>query len=190
MEDDLFSMKSEEEEELDEEDDDEEYEDDLVEGEEEKQIFKKEEEEDEAHLLSDEEENDNESDYADEEYFQKLNSKMRADFVTSYHPQLQLPVNDEIQRLCVIQRNEKGEIDDPFHKTAPFVTKYEKTNIIGSRALQLQNGSEPLLPTEDMRDEIAIATEEFRQKLLPFIVWRPFPHGGGEYWKLSDLEII
>ena len=31
---------------------------------------------------------------------------------------------------------------------------------------------------------------EFEQKKIPFIVRRPLPNGGSEYWKLRDLEIL
>jgi DNA-directed RNA polymerase subunit K/omega len=135
-----------------------------------------------------------ESDYGDEEYFQKIDNATRNDYVSSFHSQLQMPSNEEVQRLTAVQRNEKGVIDDPLHMTEPFVRKYEKTHIIGVRASQLENGAEPMIPVEDGMTEVAIATAEFERKILnqtlPFIVWRPFPNGGGEFWKLEDLEII
>jgi hypothetical protein len=32
--------------------------------------------------------------------------------------------------------------------------------------------------------------KELEEKKMPFIIKRPMPNGGCEYWKLSDLEIL
>jgi DNA-directed RNA polymerase I, II, and III subunit RPABC2 len=140
--------------------------------------------------IADDDEAD-EPDYGDEDYFQKIDQTIRDDFVASYHPQLRMPSNEQLKLLTQVRRNEKGAIDDPLHRTPSFVTKYEKAHIIGARCAQLENGAEPLIPLFDeaMTDRM-IATEEFNQKVLPFIIWRPFPNGGGEFWNLADLEII
>ena len=39
-------------------------------------------------------------------------------------------------------------------------------------------------------DGYLIAVKELEEKILPFIVRRPMPNGGSEYWKLKDLELI
>jgi DNA-directed RNA polymerase I, II, and III subunit RPABC2 len=133
-------------------------------------------------------------DYGEEEYFKKTDATMRSQFVATHHPEIQMPSYDEIRVLCEVKRNEKGLVDDPRHRTEPFVRKYERARIIGERAVQLANGAEPLIPMEGdtarFLSEIEIASREFEQKLLPFIIFRPLPHGGGEFWKLSDLETL
>ena len=35
-----------------------------------------------------------------------------------------------------------------------------------------------------------IAVEELKSKKIPFIIRRPIPNGGNEFWKLEDLEIL
>ena len=35
-----------------------------------------------------------------------------------------------------------------------------------------------------------IALEELNQKKVPFIIRRPIPNGGTEYWRLEDLELL
>jgi DNA-directed RNA polymerase I, II, and III subunit RPABC2 len=133
-------------------------------------------------------------DYGEEEYFKKTDATMRSQFVATHHPEIQMPSYDEIRVLCEVKRNEKGLVDDPRHRTEPFVRKYERARIIGERAVQLANGAEPLIPMEGdtarFLSEIEIASREFEQKLLPFIIFRPLPHGGGEFWKLADLETL
>jgi hypothetical protein len=39
-------------------------------------------------------------------------------------------------------------------------------------------------------DGAIIAEKELLQRKMPFIIRRPLPGGGSEYWNLSDLEII
>jgi len=39
-------------------------------------------------------------------------------------------------------------------------------------------------------DGYLIALKEYEKKAIPFIVKRPLPNGGCEYWKFEDLEII
>ena len=39
-------------------------------------------------------------------------------------------------------------------------------------------------------DGYIIAELELREKKLPFIIRRPIPSGGCEYWNLRDLELI
>ena len=35
-----------------------------------------------------------------------------------------------------------------------------------------------------------IALMELKQGKIPFIIRRPMPNGGSEYWKVNDLKII
>jgi len=73
----------------------------------------------------------------------------------------------------------------------PFITKYEKTRILGERATQINAGAKPLIEiSSDIIDGYLIALKEFDEKKIPFILKRPLPNGGVEYWKLEDLEII
>ena len=70
-------------------------------------------------------------------------------------------------------------------------TKYEYTNILGFRAKQINEGCKPFVNLEkEIMDGYLIAQIELKQKMLPFIIKRPIPNGGIEYWKLSDLEIL
>ena len=78
-----------------------------------------------------------------------------------------------------------------MHKTTPILSKYEYANIVGIRAKQLADVSSPLTEIpEELIDNYIVAEIELKQKVLPFIVKRPLGHGGCEYWKLSDLEIL
>jgi DNA-directed RNA polymerase I, II, and III subunit RPABC2 len=75
-------------------------------------------------------------------------------------------------------------------KTFPFLTKYEKTRIIGVRMEQLSRGSKPNINTKGMTSIREIAEEELRQRKTPFIIMRPLPNGQFEYWKIEEFEKI
>jgi DNA-directed RNA polymerase I, II, and III subunit RPABC2 len=75
-------------------------------------------------------------------------------------------------------------------KTFPFLTKYEKTRIIGVRIEQLSRGAKPNVNTKGMTSIREIAEEELRQRKTPFIIMRPLPNGQFEYWKMEEFEKI
>tara|TARA_A100001015_G_C14961903_1_gene701289 strand:+ start:1373 stop:1486 length:114 start_codon:yes stop_codon:yes gene_type:complete len=35
-----------------------------------------------------------------------------------------------------------------------------------------------------------IAIKELQERKLPFIIRRPIPNGGFEYWPLNELEVV
>jgi DNA-directed RNA polymerase subunit K/omega len=127
----------------------------------------------------------------EEEYFQKLESDINTDQLIAFHPELLQSNYQEIKTMCKITRNKKGIIIDPLHTTIPFLTKYEKARILGVRSKQLNNNADPFVDVPpNMISGLLIAEEELKQKKMPFIVRRPLPNGGSEYWRVEDLEII
>jgi DNA-directed RNA polymerase I, II, and III subunit RPABC2 len=127
----------------------------------------------------------------DEDYLKKLDENIKKNIVQQYHPEINQHNYDEIEALCVIVRNENNEIIDPFHTTPPFLTKYEKARILGERAMQINAGAKPFVQVDDnIINGYLIAVKELAEKKIPFIIKRPMPNGGCEYWKLKDLEIL
>jgi len=147
------------------------------------------------HGLTFEDDDDDGGDDSDEpdnaEYFQKLKSNVRDSFVATYHPESFSHNYDEIQTLSRVVRNSAGVIVDDLHKTIPIMTKYEKTRILGQRAKQLNEGAQPFIKIDStVIDGYLIAVKELEQKKTPFIIRRPLPNGGSEYWRIQDLEIL
>lgn len=139
----------------------------------------------------DDDDDDENDDDDDENYLQKFNENIKKNIITDYHPELKFHNYEEIENLTTIIKNGNGTIVDPLHKTLPFLTKYEKTRILGERTHQINSGSKPFVQIEsDVIDGYLIALAELEEKKIPFIVKRPLPNGGCEYWKLKDLEII
>jgi len=141
------------------------------------------------YMLDLEDEDDEEED--DDNYLQKFDESLKTNIIAEYHPELIAHNNDEVDVLSRIVRNENGQIIDPLHRTLPFITKYEKARVLGERAKQLNSGAKPFVEVEpSVIDGYLIALKEFEEKKIPFIVKRPLPNGGCEYWKLKDLETL
>lgn len=134
---------------------------------------------------------DDESIDDDDEKLQKLKDDVRKNIVTEYHPDLHAISESEVASLSKVIRDKHGVIIDEFHRTVPFVTKYEKARILGERARQINAGAEPMIDVgPEMIDGYLIALKEFSEKKTPFILKRPLPDGRCEYWSLADLEIL
>uniref|UniRef100_A0A6C0HTY1 Uncharacterized protein n=1 Tax=viral metagenome TaxID=1070528 RepID=A0A6C0HTY1_9ZZZZ len=139
------------------------------------------------------EDNDDEEDDEDqdENYLQKFDESIKKKIIADFHPELHQHNYDEIETLSRVVRDNNGNIIDPLHKTLPFITKYEKTRILGERASQLNSGAKALVEVDDdIIDGYIIALKEFDEKKIPFIIKRPLPNGAVEYWKFEDLEVI
>jgi DNA-directed RNA polymerase subunit K/omega len=140
----------------------------------------------------DEDDDEEEEDDADEvNYLQKFDNKMRDNFILEHHPEARTHNYEEVKALTRVSRDGRGIIIDPLHKTIPFLTKYEMTRVIGQRAKQLDSGAKAFVKVPlNVLDGYLIALLELEQKKLPFIIKRPFPNGGVEYWNVSDLELL
>jgi DNA-directed RNA polymerase I, II, and III subunit RPABC2 len=127
----------------------------------------------------------------DENYLQKFDESLHTQVIADYHPEMKSHNYDEITNMTKVTRNESGAIIDPLHKSVPFITRYEKAKLIGERAAQLSAGATPLVEVdENIIDDYVIASKEFNEKKIPFIIKRPMPNGGCEYWRMEDLEIL
>jgi len=126
-----------------------------------------------------------------DEYYQKIKHHVERSRIFEEHPELRKVNHEEIEALCQIIRDIKGSIIDPLHTTLPFLTKYEKADILGKRAAQINEGA-PLFTEVDpsIIDGSLIALKEFEEKKIPFIIQRPLPNGAMEYWRLQDLEVL
>ena len=139
--------------------------------------------------IDDEDEDSDDDD--DEKYLQKFDNELTKNYIASFHPECMNHNFDEIIKMTKIVKDNDGIIIDPLHKTIPYLTKYEKARIIGQRAKQIETGSKPFVKVpEHVIDGYVIAELELQQKKIPFIIRRPMPGGGSEYWNLRDLENI
>jgi len=90
--------------------------------------------------------------------------------------------------------------------TTPYLTKYERARILGTRALQIRflifNSSDlytiiilpkfsmnapVLVPLDGETDALQIAIKELSQRKIPLIIRRYLPDGSFEDWSVSEL---
>ena len=144
-----------------------------------------------GNVTGDDEYDDDDDDEDPDTYLQKFDLEMNNDLLLSHHPTQFNKNDDEIEALCQISRNTDNNVVDPLHKTIPFLTKYEKTRVLGQRAKQLNAGSKSYVVVPDhVSDGFIIAQMELAQKRIPFIIERPVNGGGCEYWRVRDLEVL
>jgi len=71
----------------------------------------------------------------------------------------------------------------------PYLTKYEKSNIIGTRALCLSHGMKPLCNIGYEINPVKIAEIEFAKGLLDhYTIERKFQNGDTELWKVGEMK--
>eukprot|EP01086_Lenisia_limosa_P003618 TRINITY_DN1822_c0_g1_i1.p2 TRINITY_DN1822_c0_g1~~TRINITY_DN1822_c0_g1_i1.p2 ORF type:complete len:102 (-),score=40.78 TRINITY_DN1822_c0_g1_i1:34-339(-) len=73
--------------------------------------------------------------------------------------------------------------------TTPYMTKYERARLIGTRALQISMNAPLMVELEGETDPLEIAEKELKAKKIPLIVRRYLPDGSFEDWTLDELKI-
>jgi len=86
----------------------------------------------------------------------------------------------------IINLTRSGETQQKI--TYPYITKYEKTRILGVRATQISMNSPVMVDTNGLTDPLKIALKEFEEKKIPLIIRRRLPDGTYEDWKLTDFK--
>ena len=87
--------------------------------------------------------------------------------------------------------------------TTPYLTKYERARILGTRALQIRHVWCPtpltealtrhsmnapiLVPLDGETDALQIAIKELSQRKIPLVIRRYLPDGSFEDWTVSEL---
>ncbi|CAI2379877.1 unnamed protein product [Moneuplotes crassus] len=100
-------------------------------------------------------------------------------------------LNEEKMLQKQIEKQElKGTyVSEKDRRTSPYLTKYEKTRIIGTRAEQIKYGSPLCYGHSCEYDPYKIAEYELQLRKIPFIVKRQInPIKKIELWKLSELS--
>ncbi|KAI9817877.1 MAG: DNA-directed RNA polymerases I II and III subunit RPABC2 [Pycnora praestabilis] len=83
----------------------------------------------------------------------------------------------------VVGLKEKRVPDDK-RNTTPYMTKYERARVLGTRSLQISMNAPVLVDLEGETDPLQIAIKELREKKIPLVVRRYLPDGW--YVFLSD----
>lgn len=81
-------------------------------------------------------------------------------------------------------------IPDDERISLPYLTKYEKVNLIGTRAKQISDGSDIYVISKNAKTAVDISKLELEHKRQPFKIKRTMPDGRYEIWSLDELEIL
>ncbi|KAI0380931.1 RNA polymerase Rpb6 [Hypomontagnella monticulosa] len=79
------------------------------------------------------------------------------------------------------------KIPNEERSTTPYMTKYERARVLGTRALQISMNAPVLVDLEGESDPLQIAIKELREKKIPLIVRRYLPDGYYEDWSCEEL---
>ncbi|KAI4852853.1 RNA polymerase Rpb6 [Aureobasidium sp. EXF-8845] len=78
-------------------------------------------------------------------------------------------------------------IENDKRTTTPYMTKYERARVLGTRALQISMNAPVLVDVEGETDPLQIAIKELREKKIPLVVRRYLPDGWYEDWTCEEL---
>jgi DNA-directed RNA polymerase I, II, and III subunit RPABC2 len=70
-----------------------------------------------------------------------------------------------------------------------ILNKYERARVLGTRALQLSNGAQPMVKIDGITDVMDIAKKELMEYKMPLIIRRKFPDGSNIDIKVSEMII-
>ncbi|MCJ1336230.1 DNA-directed RNA polymerases I II and III subunit RPABC2 [Bachmanniomyces sp. S44760] len=80
------------------------------------------------------------------------------------------------KKNAVVGLKEK-KIPTEKRNTTPYMTKYERARVLGTRALQISMNAPVLVDLEGETDPLQIAIKELREKKIPLVVRRYLPDG-------------
>lgn len=74
--------------------------------------------------------------------------------------------------------------------TTPYLTKYERARVLGTRALQIAMCAPVMVELEGLTDPLKIAMKELKARKIPIIIRRFLPDGSYEDWQINELIIV
>ncbi|GAD94959.1 subunit common to RNA polymerases I, II, and III [Paecilomyces lecythidis] len=87
----------------------------------------------------------------------------------------------------VMEQYREKKVPNDQRTTTPYMTKYERARVLGTRALQISLNAPVLVDLEGETDPLQIALKELNQKKIPLIVRRYLPDGWYEDWTCEEL---
>ena len=95
--------------------------------------------------------------------------------------------DEDGERVQIVEASEK--VASTARVTTPYMTKYERARVLGTRALQIAMGAPVMVEIEDETDPLEIARKELKDQKIPIIIRRYLPDGSFEDWGVDELHI-
>ncbi|KAI8994682.1 RNA polymerase, subunit omega/K/RPB6 [Pilobolus umbonatus] len=97
---------------------------------------------------------------------------------------------EEQDGVMIIEKREVTATGEAKVKqTTPYMTRYERARILGTRALQISLNAPVMVELDGESDPLVIAMKELREKKIPLIVRRYLPDNTYEDWDVKDLIV-
>uniref|UniRef100_A0A8C4N8I0 DNA-directed RNA polymerases I, II, and III subunit RPABC2 n=1 Tax=Eptatretus burgeri TaxID=7764 RepID=A0A8C4N8I0_EPTBU len=97
--------------------------------------------------------------------------------------------NDDEKDLFQVLTPLKEQQPNKERITTPFLTKYERARVLGTRALQISMCAPVMVQLEGQTDPLLIAFKELKAGKIPMIVRRHLPDGTFEDWGIDELIV-
>jgi DNA-directed RNA polymerase I, II, and III subunit RPABC2 len=98
-------------------------------------------------------------------------------------------INELAEEFDDLKATYQSMINRQERKTIPILSKYERTRVVGERAIQISMGAPPLVEVGNLENPVDIAEKELREKKIPYIIKRILPNGLIELWSVDELRI-
>ncbi|KAF2461278.1 RNA polymerase, subunit omega/K/RPB6 [Lineolata rhizophorae] len=86
-----------------------------------------------------------------------------------------------------VQGLKDKKVPNEKRTTTPYMTKYERARVLGTRALQISMNAPVLVDIEGLTDPLQIALRELQERKIPLVVRRYLPDGWYEDWTCEEL---
>ncbi|KAF2997394.1 DNA-directed RNA polymerases I II and III subunit RPABC2 [Curvularia kusanoi] len=141
--------------------------------------------------------NDGEDYYFDEEEEPEILDDDMEDGEGNEDPDVEIVASGDANAAAAAKDKIHNSVDSEKAKkvpnenrtTTPYMTKYEKARVLGTRALQISGNAPVLIDVEGMTDPLQIAAKELREKKIPLVVRRYLPDGFYEDWSCEELLV-
>jgi len=93
------------------------------------------------------------------------------------------------EQIDVLPADEAESKQITVRTTTPYMTKYERARVLGTRALQIAMCAPVMVELEGETDPLQIAMKELKQRKIPIIIRRYLPDSSYEDWGIDELII-
>ena len=110
--------------------------------------------------------------------------------VEEFEEEAEEAVGDDLPQVDILPAPDEQQAQQPKRKvTTPYMTKYERARVLGTRALQISMNAPVMVELEGETDPLQIAMKELKARKIPIIIRRYLPDGSFEDWAIEDLII-
>ncbi|GFT10221.1 DNA-directed RNA polymerases I, II, and III subunit RPABC2 [Nephila pilipes] len=96
---------------------------------------------------------------------------------------------NEDENIELLQASENQPQMNQKRITTPYMTKYERARVLGTRALQIAMNAPVMVELDGETDPLHLAMKELKVRKIPIIIRRYLPDGSYEDWGVDELMI-